>query len=184
MLHRYREGDKVGVDSCKIVDADRRHDPCPGGTPVPPGERGRDPPPLLLLPWPPPRREESSPSGPWPPWRWRGGSPSEIGSPSLFSSVSRSPRSGRKTFLIFREIRNSDCAEILTRFFPDISFLAPEVELQPMFDEDPPPRARGLWRALVSCGLCGPLLAVIPTPENHIYSKIILREILLHLDFV
>ena len=45
------------------------------------------------------------------------------------------PRSSRKPFLIFREIRNSDCAEILTQFFPNISFLAPEVELQPTFEE-------------------------------------------------
>ena len=49
MLHHCIEGDKVGVDSSKIVDGDRHHDPCPGGVPVPPGES-----PLLviLLPWP------------------------------------------------------------------------------------------------------------------------------------
>ena len=46
------------------------------------------------------------------------------------------PGSGQKPFLIFPEIRNSDCAEILTQFFfLDIIFLATEVELQPMFEE-------------------------------------------------
>ena len=57
MLHRCIEGDKVGVESSKIVDVDRRHDPCPGGTPAPQGERGGGESPLLLLlllPWPPP----------------------------------------------------------------------------------------------------------------------------------
>ena len=98
MLHRCIEGEKVGVDGSKIVDVDRHHDPSPSGTPAPPGERGREPL-LLLLPWPPPRWEESSPSGPWPPWRRRGRSPSEIGSPSLFSSVSRSPDLAENRFL-------------------------------------------------------------------------------------
>ena len=45
MLHRCIEGERVGVDGSKIVDVDRRHDPCPGGTPAPPGEKGREPPP-------------------------------------------------------------------------------------------------------------------------------------------
>ena len=45
MLHHFIEGEKVGVDGSKIVDVDHRHDPCPGGTLVPPGERGREPPP-------------------------------------------------------------------------------------------------------------------------------------------
>ena len=44
MLHRYIEGEKVGVHGSKIVDVDRRPDRCPGGTPAPPGERGREPP--------------------------------------------------------------------------------------------------------------------------------------------
>ena len=45
MLHRCIEGQRVGVDGSKIVDVDRRHDPCPGGIPAPPGERGRKRPP-------------------------------------------------------------------------------------------------------------------------------------------
>ena len=83
MLHRCIEGEKVGVDGSKIVDVDRRHTPCLGDTPTPPGERGREPPSFFFFLGLPPRWEESSPSGPWSPWWRRGGSPSEIGSPSL-----------------------------------------------------------------------------------------------------
>ena len=107
MLHRYIEGERVGVDGSKIVDVDRHHDPCPGSVPAPPGERGESPL-LLLLPWPPPRWEESSPSVPWPPWRQRGGSPSEIGSISLFLFRFAFLFSGLSPFLKFPEIRNSD----------------------------------------------------------------------------
>ena len=177
MLHCYIDGERVGVDGSKIVHVDRHHDPSRGGTPGPSGERGRAPL-LLLLPWPPPRWEESSPSGPWPPWRWWGGSPSAIGSPSLFSSVSRSPWSSRKKFLIIREIRNSDCAEILTRFFSGYKLpcARSRAPTNVRGGHNPPARARGLRRALVSYGLWGPPLAVVPTPQNHIYSKIILRK--------
>ena len=42
MLHRCIERERVGVDCSKIVDVDRHHDPSPGGTPAPPGERGRE----------------------------------------------------------------------------------------------------------------------------------------------
>ena len=115
MLHRCIEGEKVGVDGSKIVDVDRRPDRCPGGTLVPPEVRGREPPLLLLLPCRPPISEESSPSVPWSPWWRMGGSPSEIGSPSLFSSVSRSADLAENYFLNI--IRKSDCAKILTRFF-------------------------------------------------------------------
>ena len=91
MLHRCIEGQRVGVDSSKIVDVDRRPDRCPGSTPAPPEARGREPPSFLFFLGLPCRWEESSPSGPWSPWWRRGGSPSNIGSPSLFSSASRSP---------------------------------------------------------------------------------------------
>ena len=43
MLHLCIEGERVDDDGSKIVDVDRRHDPCPGGTPAPLGERGREP---------------------------------------------------------------------------------------------------------------------------------------------
>ena len=179
-------GEGIGVDSSKIVDVDRRPDRCPGGTPAPPGERGREPPSFLFFLGLPLRWEESSPSGPWSPMAVEGREP-------LRDSISLSvlfcfsfPRSGRKLFLIFGEIRNSDCAEILKRFFS--GYKLPCARSRAPTDvrggHNPPPRARGLWRALVSCGLCGPPFAVIPTPKNHIYSKIILRKILFHLDFV
>ena len=45
MLHRYIEGERVVVDGSKIVDVDRHHDLCPGGTQAPLGESGREPPP-------------------------------------------------------------------------------------------------------------------------------------------
>ena len=44
MLHLCIEGVKVGVDGSKVVDVDCRHDPSPGGTSAPPGERGRESP--------------------------------------------------------------------------------------------------------------------------------------------
>src|SRR3990170_4015692 len=98
VLHRYIEGERVGVDGSKIVDVDRRHDPSPGGTPAPPGERGREPPSFFFFLGLPPRWEEGFPSGPWPPWRRRSGSPSEIGSLSLFL---------RTSFLAFHRFLNS-----------------------------------------------------------------------------
>ena len=86
----------------------------PGGTPVPPEARGREPPSFfffldLLLRW-----EKGFPYGPWPPWRGRGESPSEIGSVSLSLSVCVFSDSTPSPFYIFLEIRNSDWAEILT----------------------------------------------------------------------
>ena len=44
MLHHCIGGERHGVEGSNIVDVHRRHDPCPGGTPAPPGERGREPP--------------------------------------------------------------------------------------------------------------------------------------------
>ena len=44
MLHRCTEGEKVGVDGSKVVDVDRRHDPCPGGVPAPRKRGGERPP--------------------------------------------------------------------------------------------------------------------------------------------
>ena len=78
-------------DGSKIVDVDRRPDCCPGGTPAPLGERGESPPPSSSSLASALDGRRVPPSGPWPPWRRRGRSPSEIGSPSLFSFVSRFP---------------------------------------------------------------------------------------------
>ena len=43
------------------------------------------------------------------------------------------PRSGTSWFLKFPEIRNSDWAEIWTRFYPDIGFLAAKEGHQPPY---------------------------------------------------
>src|SRR5215216_322800 len=90
------------------------------------------------------------------------------------------PRSGPSPFLIFPEIRNSNCAEILTRFV-SINYISCTRRRAPT---DLRGGHKTPGRALVGCGLCGPPFALIPPPKNHIYSKIILREILLHFDFV
>ena len=129
MLHRCTEGEKVGVDGSKVVDVDRRHDPCPGGTLAPARERVGEPPSsffFLGLPLDG-RRVPALVHG------LHGGG--GAGAPlrldlRLCSLLFRVPRSGQKPFLIFPEIRNTDCAEILTRFLLDISFLASEVEPQ------------------------------------------------------
>ena len=71
----------------------------PGGVPAPPEARGREPPFFLFFLDLLPRWEKGFPSGPWLPWLRRGESPSEIGSLSLFSSVSRSPDLDENRFL-------------------------------------------------------------------------------------
>ena len=80
----------------------------PGGTPVPPEARGREPPSFFFVLDRLPRWEKGFPSSPWPPWLGRGESPSEIGSVSLSLSVSAFSDSTLSPFLIFPEIRNSD----------------------------------------------------------------------------
>ena len=60
----------------------------PGSAPVTPEARGREPPFFFFFLDLLPRWEKGFPSGPWLPWRGRGESPSEIGSLSLFPSVS------------------------------------------------------------------------------------------------
>ena len=67
VLHRCIEGERVGEDGGKVVGVDRRHDDGPDGVPVPPGERGREPPSFFFFLVLPPRWEEVFPSGPWPP---------------------------------------------------------------------------------------------------------------------
>ena len=44
MLHHCIEGERVGDDGDEVVGVDSRHDDGPDGVPVPPGERGREPP--------------------------------------------------------------------------------------------------------------------------------------------
>ena len=87
----------------------------PGGTPVPPEARGREPPSFFFFLDLLPRWEKGFPSGPSPPWHGRGESPYEIGSVSLSLFVSAFSDSTLSPFLIFPEIRNSDWDEILTQ---------------------------------------------------------------------
>ena len=92
----------------------------PGGTPAPPEARGREPPSFLFFLDLLPRWEKGFPSGPWPPWRGRRGrgeSPSEIGSVSLFLSVSAFSSGSVSLFRIYMEIRNSDWPETLAMIF-------------------------------------------------------------------
>ena len=44
MLHRCIEGERVGDDGGEVVGVDCGDDDGPNGVPVPPGERGREPP--------------------------------------------------------------------------------------------------------------------------------------------
>ena len=60
---------------------------------------------------------EGFPSGPWLPWLGRGESPSEIGSISLFLSVSAFSDSAPSPFLLYPEIRNSDWGESFAQIF-------------------------------------------------------------------
>ena len=115
----------------------------PGGTPVPPEARGREPPFFFFLDLLP-RWEKGFPSGPWPPWHGRGESPSEIGFVSLSLSVSVFSSSALSPFRIYMEIRNSDWTEIFAVFSPKISFLAAEEGHQPPYGW--PTRVRGAPR--------------------------------------
>ena len=87
----------------------------PGGTPVPPEARERDPPSFFFFLDLLPRWEKGFPSGPWSPWHGRGESPSEIGSVSLSLSVSAFSSTALSPFLLYPEIRNSDSVEFWTR---------------------------------------------------------------------
>ena len=85
-----RGGERVGVDGSKIVDVDHRPNRFPGGTPAPPEARGREAPSFFFFLGLLPKWEKDFPSSPWLPWHGSGESPSEIGSPSPISCVSRS----------------------------------------------------------------------------------------------
>ena len=103
------DGGGVGVDRGDDDDGPRWHSGATGSE----GERA--PSSFLFLDFLP-RWEKDFPSGPWPPWHGRGENPSEIGSVSLSLSVSAFSDSSLSPFIIFLEIRNSNWAEILTRF--------------------------------------------------------------------
>ena len=115
MLHRCIEGERFGVNGGEVVGVDRRHDGCPGGTPAPPGERGREPPSFFFLLGLPLDGRRVYPLVHGLHGGGGAGAPPRLDlSLSLFPSVSALPNSGLSLFLKFPEIRNSDWAEILT----------------------------------------------------------------------
>jgi hypothetical protein len=110
------EGDGgVGEDD-EVVGVDRRH------TMIAPAvfwrhrERGGESPLLLILPWLPLDGRRVPPLVHGLLGGGGAGAPLRLDLP-LGSLLFRALRSGRKPFLIFREIHKSDCAEILTRLF-------------------------------------------------------------------
>ena len=110
MLHLCIEGEKVGVDGSNIVDVDCRHDPCPSGTPAPPGERGRDPPSFFLFLGLPLDGRRVYPLVHGLHGGGGAGASLRLDLPLLF----RVPQIWPFTVSYFPEIRNSDCAEIFT----------------------------------------------------------------------
>ena len=152
----------------------------PSGVPAPPEARGREPPffffSLDLLP----RWEKGFPSGPWLPWLGRGESPSEIGSISLFLSISAFWNSALAPFLLYPEIRNSDWIETFAQiFFQKLAFLRPKKGVNRLTRGPRGSGARPLPR-----GPLGHRLTLILLPKNHKYSKIILRPFLSRFDSV
>ena len=89
----------------------------PGGTPVAPEAREREPPSFLFFLELLPSWEKGLPSGPCSPWHGRGESPSEIGSVSLSLSVSALPSAALSPFRIYMEICNSDWTEVFAVIF-------------------------------------------------------------------
>ena len=89
----------------------------PGSVPAPPEARGRGPPFFFFFLELLPRWEKGFPYGPWLPWLGRGESPSEIGSISLFLSVSVFPDSAPSPFPLYLEIRNFDWGESFAQIF-------------------------------------------------------------------
>ena len=122
---------------------------------------------LLLMFDLPPRREKGFPSGPWPPLRRRCESPCEIGSLSVFPSVSTLPDSALSPFLKFPETRNSDWVEILTRFLSGYWLSCGERRAPTVLRSGP----EGRGRAPHPRGPLGHRLALIPLPKIHLYSK-------------
>ena len=96
-------------------------------------ERGGESPPFFFFLDLVPRWEKGFPFGPCLPWHGRGESPSKIGSVSLSPSVSVLSDSSLSPFLKFPEIRNSDWAEILTRFVYGYCISCAERRHQPLY---------------------------------------------------
>ena len=113
------------------------------------------------------------------------GAPPRLDLP-LCSLLFRVPEIWPFTVSSIPKIRNSDCAEIFTRFF-SINYLSC-ARRRALTDvrggHKTPGRAWALWRTLLGCGHYGNPFALIPPPKNNLYSKIILRKFLSRFDFV
>ena len=158
----------------------------PGGVPAPPEARGREPPFFFFFLDLLPRWEKGFPSGPWPPWHGRGESPSEIGSISLFLSVSAFRDPSPSPFLLYPEIRNSDWVESFAQIFRiKLAFLRQKKSVNRLTGGPRESRARpGGGRAPLSRGHPGHSFTLILPPKNHKYSKLILRPFLSRLESV
>ena len=133
----------------------------------------------------PPRWEKGFPSGPWLPWRRRDGSPFEIGSLSLFPSVSAFLILPFHRFLNSRRSVTPIGLKFGHDFYPDIGFLAAKEGHQPPYGVATraqgalPPGARpsSSWAPRASS-------RVDSTSQNsHIFQKN-LRKFLSRLDSV
>ena len=172
------EGDgDVGEDDGG-VGVDCGDDDGPDCVLAPPEEGGREPPFFFLNLLP--RWEKGFPSGPWLPWHGWGKSPSEIGSVSLSLSVSAFSDSALSPFLIFPEIRNTDWAEIWTRFLSGYWLSCGERRARTALRSG----HEGQGRTPLAHGPLGHRLALILLPKNHTYSKKNLRQFLSCLDSV
>ena len=157
------EGDEdVGEDDGGVGE-DCGDDDGPGGTPVPPKAREREPPSFFFFLGLLPRWENGFPSGPCPPWHGRGESPSEIGSVSLFL---RSLILPFHRFLYSRRSVTPIGLNFGHDLYPDISFLAAKEGNQPPYGVAT--RAQG---APLPRGPLGHRLALMFLPKNRIYSK-------------
>ena len=118
-MGRCIEGGRVGDGGGEVVGEDRGHDDGPRQRSGATGSKGERAPFFFFFLDLLPRWEKGFPSSPWLPWRGRGESPSEIGSISLFLSVSAFLDSASSPFLIFPEIHNSNWVALWTRFLSE-----------------------------------------------------------------
>ena len=118
------KGGRVGDDGGEAVGVDCGDDDGPGGTPVPPEARGREPPSFFLSLDLLPRWEKGFPSGPWSPWHGRGESPPRLDLSLCLSLVSALQILPFHRFLYFRRSVTPIGLNFGHDLYPDISFLA------------------------------------------------------------
>ena len=186
MLHRCIEGERVGDDGGEVVGVDRRHNGCPGGVPAPPGETGREPPSFFFFLGHPLDGRRVPPLVHGHHGSRRGGAPPRLDLSLSVLFYFAFLFSGRKPFLKFPEIRNSDWAEILRGFLSRYYLCCGERRVPTALrgSNKPAGRAQGRGHAPRACGPLGHRLTLILFPKNYIYFKINLCKFLSYLDFV